>query len=100
MTMTALIQWLEAHEIPCPWKTFLGIDCPGCGIQSAFIELLKGNFIQSLKTFPALIPMLLILLFLGIHLIFNLPKGAFILKILFIFTTSIMMITYFYKIFN
>lgn len=95
--MSAFIHWLEAHQLACPWKTFFGIDCRGCGMQTAFIELLKGHLIHSLKIFPALIPMLLILIFLGIHLIFNLPKGAFILKILFIFTTSIMIVSYILK---
>lgn len=95
--MSALIDWLEAHQLACPWKSFFGIDCPGCGMQTSFIELLKGHLIQSLKIFPALIPMLLILIFLGIHLIFKLPKGAVILKILFIFTTLIMITGYFLK---
>lgn len=95
--MSAVIRWLEAHQFACPWKTFFGIDCPGCGMQTAFIEILRGHLIQSLKTYPALIPMMLILIFLGIHLIFNVPKGAFILKLLFIFTTSIMVIGYILK---
>lgn len=29
--------------IPCLFKTFLGFHCPGCGLTSAFIELLKLN---------------------------------------------------------
>ncbi len=95
--MSDLIHWLETHQLACPWKTFIGIECPGCGMQTSFIELLKGHLIPSLKIFPALIPMLLILIFLGIHLIFKLPKGAFILKILFIFTTSILIVGYILK---
>lgn len=96
--MSALIQWLESHKLACPSKTYFGIECPGCGMQTAFIELLRGHLHQSLKIFPALIPMLLILIILGVHLVFKLPKGAFILKILFIFTTSIMIISYLVKI--
>jgi len=95
--MSSLIHWLEAHQLTCPWKTFFGIECPGCGMQTSFIELLKGHLIHSLKIFPALIPMMLILIFLGIHIIFKLPKGALILKIVFIFTTSIMIISYILK---
>ena len=30
--------------IPCLWKTFLGIECYGCGVTSSIIEILKGNF--------------------------------------------------------
>ncbi|MFM6925772.1 MAG: DUF2752 domain-containing protein, partial [Ferruginibacter sp.] len=24
--------WLEAHQLPCPFKQITHIDCPGCGI--------------------------------------------------------------------
>ncbi len=29
--------------IPCLYKTFFGMHCPGCGLTSAFIELLRLN---------------------------------------------------------
>jgi len=29
--------------IPCIFKTFFHFRCPGCGLTSAFIEILKGN---------------------------------------------------------
>ena len=59
--MQRLIEWLEAHQLPCYYKQMLGIECLGCGMQSAFILLLKGEFLESLKTYPALIPVLLLL---------------------------------------
>ena len=31
------------YLIPCLWKTFLGIECSGCGVTSSIIEILKGN---------------------------------------------------------
>ena len=27
--------------IPCIWKTFLGFNCPGCGLTKAFISLIE-----------------------------------------------------------
>ena len=95
--MSALIRWLEAHQIPCPVRQNLGFDCPGCGIQTAFIELLKGDFPGSFHSYPALIPLLLTLLMLILHLIYKIPKGAVILKILFIFTSLIMVAGYLVK---
>lgn len=86
--------------MPCFNKQLFGIDCPGCGIQRAFIELLKGNFFSSIRTYPALIPTLALLLLLFLHLIFKFRHGAFYLKISFIFTVSIIIINYFYKLFN
>ncbi len=96
--MEKLIRWLELHQASCSWKTWLGVDCPGCGMQSAFIELLKGHVVESIRIFPALLPMIFMIFFLILHLIFRFPKGAFILKFLFIFTTSILVIAYVAKI--
>ena len=31
------------YLIPCLWKTFFGFECPGCGITSSIIEIIKGN---------------------------------------------------------
>ena len=32
----------------CPFKVFLHIDCPGCGLTRATIALLKGDISKSL----------------------------------------------------
>ena len=96
--MESLIRWLYTHQVHCSWKHYLGIECPGCGMQTAFIELMKGHFQESICVFPALIPMMVMILFLTLHLIFKLSKGAFVLKILFIFTSSIMVISYILKV--
>ena len=44
-----IIDWLQKHMIPCFSKKYLGIECPGCGLQRSFIALLKGNIVESLK---------------------------------------------------
>lgn len=33
------------YLIPCLWKTGFGFGCPGCGITSSFIEIIKGDFL-------------------------------------------------------
>ena len=96
--MNTIIEWLESHMLPCFYNRYLGIECPGCGMQRAIIELLKGNFTESLMAYPPLIPITLMLAFLIIHLIFKFKNGAVYLKISFIFTTSIIMINYIYKL--
>lgn len=30
--------------IPCLWKTIFNVNCPGCGLTRAFINLLKLDF--------------------------------------------------------
>jgi glucan phosphoethanolaminetransferase (alkaline phosphatase superfamily) len=96
--LSSFADWLELNSLPCFYKKFLGIECPGCGMQRAFIELLRGNFIESLKTYPALLPTIFIVLYLMLHLIFKFRKGAEVLKISFIFTASIIVINFIFKL--
>jgi hypothetical protein len=96
--MSRLIRWLEQHQAPCSWKSHFGVDCPGCGMQSAFIELIKGHVEESIRIYPALLPMLMLIAFVALHLLFNFRRGTLIIKILFIFTTLIMFIHFMYKI--
>ncbi len=83
--------------MPCMYKKYLGIDCPGCGFQRALVLLLKGEFSQSLAIYPPLIPILLLLVLMIIQLIFNFKNGALLLKYWFIFTASVIVIHYIYK---
>ncbi len=95
--MNRIITWLEGHQQACPYKSILGIDCPGCGMQRALIELLKGNFAESLFLYPALIPLMMMVAFLALHIIWKLEHGARILKYLYIINASIIIIHYFSK---
>lgn len=93
-----IIAWLESHFLACPYKKYFDIDCMGCGMQRSFIALLKGNFMESFYLYPALLPIVLMILFLPIHLVFKFKNGATILKYLFIFNISIVVISYLIKI--
>lgn len=92
-----MIHWLEDHLMPCFFKTYLGINCPGCGMQRSFIMLLKGEFVESIKMYPALLPTICMICILAIHLIFKLKSGANILKLNFIFTTLLIIGNYIIK---
>ncbi len=94
-----LITWLDNHQQPCFYKKFLGIECPGCGLQRAFIELLKGNILESIQHYPALLPIIFMFFFLFLHLVFNYKKGAMILKITFIFNGVLIVLSYVFKMF-
>jgi Protein of unknown function (DUF2752) len=95
--MSSIIHWLENHLLTCPYKATMGFDCPGCGIQRAFVELLKGDFLQSFALYPALIPTIITFLLMIVHLTFNLKNGAAFIKYSFIFTVSIVVISYVLK---
>lgn len=89
-----MIRWLETHMLTCPIKSAFGIDCPGCGMQRAFISLLKGNVLESLQYHAALIPFVLTIIVLLVQLKANYTKGGYLVMWLFIFTAAITMIQF------
>ena len=85
--------------MPCFYKSVFGVECPGCGMQRAIIALLRGEFVESFKLYPALIPTIVMLIFLVAHLYHHLKNGAKILMSLFIFNVVIIIISYLFKSF-
>lgn len=93
-----IINWLEAHQMPCMFKSVTYIDCPGCGFQRSFIKLLQGNVSESFFMYPALIPILLLFSFLMMHVVFKIKNGVAILKFSYIFCAGIVLVSYIYKL--
>jgi hypothetical protein len=95
----SFIHFLEQHLMVCPYRSLTGYDCPGCGMQRSVIELLKGNFIHSFQFYPALLPVFFTLILTGFHLKFKLKNGAAYVKYSFLFTVTIVVISYSAKMF-
>lgn len=93
-----IIHWLESHQGTCSFREHAGIDCPGCGMQRSILALLKGDLVESILLFPALLPLMAMFIFLGIHLVFKLKHGALILKLFYISNISIIVLSYIYKL--
>lgn len=83
--------------ISCPYKKNFGIDCFGCGFQRAANLFFEGKFIESIKMYPAFIPMLIMWIFLVLHLIFKFKKGALWLRNIFIFNVILILTNYLIK---
>lgn len=94
-----LIDWLNEHLLPCSIKALTGYDCPGCGVQRALIALLRGNIEASLRLYPALIFQLSTFVFTFLHLIFKFKHGAQTIKLLFIGTTIVILLSYAIKMY-
>lgn len=77
----------------CPFKAFLHIDCPGCGLTRATFALLKGDISKSLHyNYTCIFWLILIVLFIVDRYIKPLKIKPF--PILFIVTCSITLIRY------
>ncbi|MFO7721818.1 MAG: DUF2752 domain-containing protein [Bacteroidales bacterium] len=89
-----LATWLEHNAMACYYQKYLGVQCPGCGMQRSMAELLRGNLASSIELFPALIPVIFMVAFLVAHIIFRFRNGAAILKYTFIGNAGIIMTTW------
>ena len=96
--MNTIIEFLKNNMLDCMWVKTLGTQCPGCGLQRSMIFLLEGNLKDSLITYPALIPTIILLVYLMLHLIFKFKKGHKWLIFIFIITALIMALNYLKKI--
>jgi hypothetical protein len=76
--------------LECSWKSHFGVECFGCGFQRSFVLLMEGSFWESLKIFPATIPILLVFVYTGAHLYFKYKNGA--RNIVILFSASVILI--------
>ncbi len=84
------IEWIEQNQMACSYKKFLGVRCPGCGIQTAIIHLFKGELWQSITEYPALIPIITLFIYAIALFIFKFKNGIKI--VLYLFYTVIFII--------
>lgn len=55
------------YLLPCLNKSLFGIDCLGCGVQRALLLLVKGEFADAFKMYPAIYTLVLFAFFLLIN---------------------------------
>lgn len=96
--MHNLIHWLENNLLSCFYVKHFGVECPGCGFQRAFILLLKGQLLESLQMYPALLPILCMFAYLPLHLIVKFKNGARNLTWMFVGSTAIVVLNFIGKI--
>lgn len=64
-----MLEWLETHQLPCLFKAFFGVICPGCGFQRSILFLVQGKWADSFYSWPALLPLLFFLCFMGLRIL-------------------------------
>lgn len=93
-----IIEWLKEHMLTCPSKHFFHFDCPGCGMQRSFVALLEGDVARSLIIHPATIPLIVLFVYTGLHLLFGFKHGASVIKWGYILCSAIIVVFYTYKV--
>lgn len=88
---------LENYMLPCFTKEFIGVDCPGCGLQRSLLLLSKGDFLAAFKMYPGLFPMLLLFGFLGLTKVFPVKYSNTITIALMVTTVGFILINYILK---
>lgn len=84
--------------LPCMSKKLFGIECLGCGTQRAFVLLLKGEFVEAFKMYPAIYTLIPFFLLISLHLIDKSRNYTTYIKWLAIINGIIMITSYIIKI--
>ena len=90
----------EDYMMPCMTKKLFGIDCFGCGIQRALILIFQGNFEEAFYMYPAIYTMLMFFATIGLNYVDKKRDYHYIIVAFGIITAIIMVVSYFYKLFN
>ena len=87
----------EDYLLPCLNKQLFGVDCLGCGIQRSFVLLIKGEFSEAFKMYPAIYTLILLGMFSLIHLKKKFKNGRRIILTLAIINVVIIVTSYIIK---
>jgi hypothetical protein len=81
-------------------KKLFGIDCPGCGMQRAFVMVLQGDFADAFFMFPAIYTTIPLFIFIGLHFVDKSRNYHKLIVPFAIFNAAVMIIAYLYKLTN
>ena len=88
----------ENNMLPCLNKQILGVECTGCGLQRSVLLLLDGDFTAAFYMYPAIYPMILLLLFLLVDQFVKIKYNNTISIALMISTVTLILTNFLYKL--
>ena len=91
---------VKDYMLPCLNKRLFGFDCPGCGLQRSVLLLFEGEFIAAFKMYPAIYPIIMLLLFLMFDALFTIKKALQLKMILGFITAAVIIVNYILKMTN
>ena len=93
-----MFQDLESYMLPCFSKTFLHIECLGCGLQRSFILLLNGQWLEAFLMYPAIFTLILLISFASINFLKKIKNTPKIISRLAYINLVIIVVNYLIKI--
>lgn len=93
-----LVSWLESNMLPCYFKYFFGIDCPGCGLQRSILLLMSGNLKASIQMYPPLLPIIFVLLLHFLNKVITYKNKTIIFKLSVWSAAALTAANFFYKL--
>ena len=91
---------LEDFMLPCFTKQYLGIDCFGCGIQRSLALILRGEFVEAFKMYPAIYTLLLFFGIIGVNIFYKFNYAQKLIRNLAIINVVIIFISFIIKYIN
>jgi hypothetical protein len=88
---------LDRFLLSCVNKKIFGIDCLGCGLQRALIQVFECDFKKAFFQFPAIYTTLLFLLVLALHFADETRNYSKALEATAVANGAVMLLAYFYK---
>lgn len=80
----------EDFLLTCPIKKVTGEECPGCGAQTAAIQVLRGDFAEAFHTYPAIYTVMLFFAVLAFNILNK--KRSFVKLLLFLAGINVIII--------
>lgn len=84
--------------MPCLNKKLFGVECPGCGLQRSVDLLLHGEFLAAFKMYPAIYPLLLLLVSLVLNVLIKSSYTRKAITLTGIISASAIIMNYIFKL--
>lgn len=98
--MKLLLLQLEDYMLPCVNKAIFGFDCMGCGIQRSVNLIIRGEFLAAFFMYPAIYPLILLFVAIGINIFKKIKYFSKIITILAIITVATIIVSFTIKLIN
>lgn len=89
----------KEYMLPCLNKKLFGFECLGCGMQRALLNIVRGEFVEAFKMYPAIYTILLFFILIGFNFFSKKKVNLKIIYSLAVVNICIIIISYIFKIY-